>query len=56
MAGLWNIEVLDKDGHELAKLKITGRDIERWLLIADVKPDKSDDAKPAEGGGSGDKK
>jgi hypothetical protein len=36
------VDVVDKDGKTVAKLKITGRDIERWLLNADVEPIKDD--------------
>jgi C-terminal peptidase prc len=32
------IDVLDKDGHAVATLKVTGRDVERWLLNADIEP------------------
>jgi carboxyl-terminal processing protease len=40
------IEVFDKDGHVVARLKVTGRDVERFLLPADVAPDPA--AAPAE--------
>ncbi len=32
------VEVVDKEGRTIAKLEVTGRDLERWLLNADVKP------------------
>jgi len=32
------VKVFDKDGHVVATLDVTGRDVERWLLNADVKP------------------
>lgn len=38
------VEVRDKDGKVIADLKITGRDLERWLAYADIEPP----AKPAE--------
>lgn len=41
-----NLEVKDKDGKVVATLQITGNDLERWLLDADVK--KPEDAKPAQ--------
>lgn len=41
-----NIEVTDKDGKSIAKLHITGRDVERWLLNADVKPEKTPESTP----------
>jgi len=33
-----HVEVRDVDGKVVAKLKITGEDVERWLLQADVRP------------------
>jgi len=33
------LTVTDKEGHAVATLDITGPDLERWLLDADVKPD-----------------
>lgn len=39
------LEIRDRDGHVVASLDITGPDIERWLLDADVKgPPKKDTA------------
>ena len=38
------VEVKDKDGKVIADLKITGRDVERWLAFADVEKPKKDDA------------
>ncbi len=38
------IEIKDKDGNVISRLTITGRDLERWLIDADVKP--ADAAKP----------
>ncbi len=32
------VQVRDKDGNVIAELKITGPDLERWLIDADVKP------------------
>ncbi len=32
------IEIKDKDGNVISRLTITGRDLERWLMDADVKP------------------
>ncbi len=32
------IEVKDKDGKVIATLRITGNDVERWLIDADVEP------------------
>jgi hypothetical protein len=40
------VEVYDKDGKEISRLKITGRDVERWLSGADVEPE-SPPAPPA---------
>lgn len=33
-----SVEVRDKDGNVVARLKITGPDLERWLMDADVAP------------------
>jgi carboxyl-terminal processing protease len=33
------LDVYDRDGKKVAKLRITGQDLERWLLDADVKKD-----------------
>jgi carboxyl-terminal processing protease len=33
------IEIKDKEGKLISRLKITGRDLERWLLDADLKPE-----------------
>ncbi len=33
------VDVFDKDGKPVAQLKVTGRDLERWLLNADVQPE-----------------
>jgi len=33
-----SIRVLDKAGQEVADVAITGRDVERWLVLADIKP------------------
>jgi carboxyl-terminal processing protease len=43
------VEVKDKDGKVIAELKVTGRDLERWLAFADVKKadDKAGDAAAA---------
>jgi hypothetical protein len=47
------IEVKDKDGKVIADLKITGRDIERWLSFADIEapaePADAADAKDKDG-------
>jgi carboxyl-terminal processing protease len=40
------MEIKDKDGKVVATLQITGNDLERWLLDADVK--KPGDVKPAQ--------
>jgi carboxyl-terminal processing protease len=34
-----HVDVYDKDGKVIARLKITGPDLERWLIEADVKKD-----------------
>jgi carboxyl-terminal processing protease len=41
-----HVEVFDKDGKLLARLKVVSPDLERWLIDADLRPD--DAAKPAE--------
>lgn len=41
------VDVRDKSGKVIAELKITGRDLERWLAFADLEMDKS---KGASGG------
>lgn len=46
--------VKDKDGNVVATLAITGPNLERWLMDADVK--RSDEAKPAEKKKEGDAK
>lgn len=52
------VDVFDKDGKTVAHLKVTGRDLERWLLNADVEPvdkaasDKSPDAEHEHSSGS----
>lgn len=33
------IDILDKDGATIARLRVTGRDVERWLENADVEPE-----------------
>lgn len=38
------VQVFDKDGKPVAELKITGRDLERWLAVADVESEKPADA------------
>ncbi|MBX3385277.1 MAG: S41 family peptidase [Phycisphaeraceae bacterium] len=40
------IEVRDADGNVVSTLRITGRDVERWLLNADVKPLETESKKP----------
>lgn len=41
------VDVFDKDGKAVAHLKVTGRDLERWLLNADVEPEgKASPVKP----------
>jgi carboxyl-terminal processing protease len=37
------IQVRDKDGKVIADLKITGRDVERWVAFADVEKDPTKD-------------
>lgn len=37
-----HVSVMDKDGKAIAKLKITGRDLERWLENADVEVEGAD--------------
>jgi len=32
------VTIRDADGHEVAKLRLTGEDLERWLMDADVEP------------------
>lgn len=41
------VEVKDKDGKVIATLRITGKDLERWIANADVEPVKADEAKNA---------
>lgn len=41
------VEVRDKDGKIITDLKITGRDLERWLAIADLEKVKKDESAPA---------
>lgn len=36
------IEVFDKEGKRIAELKVTGRDLERWLAMSDIEPVKLD--------------
>jgi carboxyl-terminal processing protease len=38
------VDVFDKEGKRIAELKITGRDLERWLAFADVKKEGEDNA------------
>lgn len=44
-----HVDVTDKDGKRIARLKVTGRDLERWLASADVElePATGDSTKPA---------
>lgn len=44
------VRVFDKDGKEVATLSVTGRDLERWLINADVKPADAESDKPAAAG------
>ena len=44
------VEVRDSTGKVVAKLKITGEDIERWLLQADVQPEATPPAESAKSG------
>lgn len=37
------IEVFDKSGKRVAELKVTGRDLERWLAMSDIEPVKLDE-------------
>ncbi len=43
-----HIRVLDKDGTLVASLLITGRDVERWVASADVKPEKEPNGEGAD--------
>lgn len=40
------LEVFDRDGNPVAKLRITGDRLERWLIDAGVEPAPADDATP----------
>lgn len=41
-----SVEVKDKSGAVIARLNITGRDVERWLAFGDVEKQATDSAKP----------
>jgi len=41
-----HVDVFDKDGKLIAHLKVTGNDLERWLIDADVKKEETDSGEP----------
>lgn len=41
------VRVTDKDGKVVASLRITGRELERWLVLADVEPEPADPTPPS---------
>ncbi len=43
-----HVKVFDREGKQVADLRITGRDLERWLADADVEPEPGTDGNPAE--------
>lgn len=44
-----HVVVLDPDGNEVSRLRITGSNVERWLIDADLEPVKAGAEEPAAG-------